>query len=469
MPLMIYNSLSKKIEEFKPLKGKKVGFYFCGPTVNNYIHLGSTKSYIFWDFLSRALEFLGYEVRTVSNITDIAIDEKILKELKKSGKSFFELTTHNMIAYYEDRKKLGLKEPIVNCLATQHIPEMIDLIQTLMDKGYAYTAEDGVYFNISKFKDYGKLSGIKPKELKEGASNRVKAEEYDKDSAADFVLWKNRKGDEPYWHSPFGIGRPGWHIECSAMAMKYLGETFDIHSGGEDNIFPHHENELAQSEAATGKPFAKYWMHTKLLLMNGEKMSKSKGNFITVRDAVKKYGGINIRFFILNTHYRKTIDFNEKELKNTNSKLDKIISAYEFLNLAKGKDDSKELIKKLSEFKLNFESALNDDFNTSLAITHWMQFSKEIQSIKDLSKNSAKTILDYFDKISEVFFGDLKIKKEEKINDKLSINLVESLISLRNKVRAEKNFKLSDSIRQELENNGIVIKDSKDSTTWEFE
>ncbi|MFA5303179.1 MAG: cysteine--tRNA ligase [Candidatus Nanoarchaeia archaeon] len=468
MPLMIYNSLSKKIEEFKPLKGKKVGFYVCGPTVNNYTHIGHARTYITWDLVSRYLTFLDYEVKLVSNITDIAIDDKILKELKKTGKSFFELTTHNMIAYYEDRKKIGLKEPDVNCLATQHVIEMIDLIQKLLDKGYAYKAEDGIYFDISKFKDYGKLSGIKPKELKEGASNRVKADEYDKESAADFVLWKNKKGDEPYWYSPFGIGRPGWHIECSAMSMKYLGETFDIHSGGEDNMFPHHENEIAQSEAATGKLFAKYWLHSKHVLMNGEKMSKSKGNFITIRNAVELYGALKLRFFFLNTHYRKTIDFTEKELKNTNVKLEKIISAYEFLKAAKGSNDSKELIKKLTEFKSNLTAALNDDFNTSLAITYWMAMCKEIQSVKELSKNSSKTILDYFDKISRLFFGDLEIIKENRINDKLSSALIDSLVSLRNDARAEKNFKLSDDIRQELEKNEILVKDSKDSTVWEF-
>ncbi|MDD4353235.1 MAG: cysteine--tRNA ligase [Candidatus Nanoarchaeia archaeon] len=468
MPLNIYNTLSKKVEEFKPINGKKIGFYMCGPTVNNYTHIGHARTYIIWDLVARYLSFLGYEVRLVSNITDIAIDDKILKEIKKLNKSFFELTTNYMIAYFDDRKKLGLKEPDVNCLATQHVNEMINLIQKLLDKGYAYKAEDGIYFNISKFKDYGKLSGIKPKELKEGASNRIKSEEYDKDSAADFVLWKNKKGDEPYWYSPFGLGRPGWHIECSAMSMNYLGETFDIHSGGEDNMFPHHENEIAQSEAATGKLFAKYWLHSKHVLMNGEKMSKSVGNFITIRDAVDKYGSLNLRFFFLNTHYRKTIDFSEKELNNTNAKLDKIISAYEFLINAKGKDDSKELIKKLQEFKINFESAVNDDFNTSLAITHWIAFCKEIQSFNDLSKASAKAIMEYFSRISKVFFGDLAIKKEDKINNKLSTGLIESLINLRNKARTEKNFKLSDSIRQELEKNGIIINDSKDSTTWSY-
>jgi cysteinyl-tRNA synthetase len=469
MPLKIYNTLSKKIEEFKPLKGKKVGFYVCGPTVNNYTHIGHARTYITWDLISRYLLFLGYDLKLVSNITDIAIDDKILKEIKKLKKSFFELTTKYMLAYFEDRKKLGLKEPDVNCLATQHVNEMINLIQILIKKGYAYIADDGIYFKISKFKNYGKLSGINPKELKEGASNRVKAEEYDKDSAADFVLWKNKKGDEPYWYSPFGKGRPGWHIECSAMSMKYLGESFDIHSGGEDNIFPHHENEIAQSEAATGKQFSKYWIHSKHVLMNGEKMSKSKGNFITIRDAVKKYEAINLKFFFLNTHYRKVIDFNEKELKNTNSKLEKIILANKFLNLAKGKNESSELIKKLTIFKTNFESALNDDFNTSLAITQWIRFCKEIQLVKDLSKNSANKILKYFEKISKIFFGDLKLEKNEKKNDELSTELIKSLIKIRNKARFDKNFKLSDNIRDELKNLGVILKDSKNSSTWEYE
>lgn len=464
---MIYNTLSAKKEEFKPISGKKVGFYICGPTVNNYIHIGHARSYIFWDLISRYLSFKGYEPRVVSNITDIAIDDKILKEIAKLNKSFFELTTHYMLAYFFDRLTLGLKEPEVNCLATQHVNEMIDLIQKLLDKGYAYTADDGIYFNISKYKDYGKLSKIKPKELKEGASNRVKAEEYDKDSAADFVLWKKYKEGEPYWHSPFGKGRPGWHIECSAMSMKYLGESFDIHSGGEDNIFPHHENEIAQSEAATGKTFSKYWIHMRHVLMNGEKMSKSKGNFITVKDAVKKYGALLLRFFFLNTHYRKTIDFTEKELDNTKSKLDKIVSAFEFLESAKGKDESKELLKKFEAFSSEFESAMDDDFNTSLAITAWMNFAKELQSYKDLSKSSAQKILEYFNKIKLIFFGDLKLK-EEKIKADESAKFIDLLINLRNKVRDEKNYELSDYIRKKLEELGVSVSDSKDSAKWSY-
>jgi cysteinyl-tRNA synthetase len=249
--------------------------------------------------------------------------------------------------------------------------------------------------------------------------------------------------------------------------MKYLGESFDIHSGGEDNIFPHHENEIAQSEAATGKPFAKYWIHAKHVLMNGEKMSKSLGNFITVKDAIGKYGALNLRFFFLNTHYRKTIDFSEKELGNTNAKLGKILSAFEFLDSANGNKDSKELIKKLSEFRENFESAMNDDFNTSLAITHWIAFCKELQAAKGLPKSSAKVILDYFNKISSIFFGDLALKKEGKSSESCTA-LIESLIALRNNARHEKNFGLSDSIRQELEKNGVTINDSKDSTTWSY-
>ncbi|MDD2678534.1 MAG: cysteine--tRNA ligase [Candidatus Nanoarchaeia archaeon] len=466
MALMIYNTLNGKKEEFKPINGKKVGFYICGPTVNNHIHIGHARSYIFWDLISRYLSFQGFEPRVVSNITDIAIDDKILKELKKLNKSFFELTTHYMLSYFFDRKSLGLKEPDINCLATQHINEMIELVQKLLDKKYAYKADDGIYFDISKFKDYGKLAKIKPKELKEGASNRVKAEEYDKDSAADFVLWKNYKEGEPYWHSPFGKGRPGWHIECSAMSMKYLGESFDIHAGGEDNIFPHHENEIAQSEAATGKTFSKYWIHMKHVLMNGEKMSKSKGNFITVKDAVKKYGALLLRFFFLTTHYRKNIDFTEKELENAKAKLKKIILAFKLLESAKGSNDSKELMKKFEDLKKSFESAMNDDFNTSLAITQWIGFCKEIQSIKGLSRASAKKILIYFGRIKDVFFGDIELFDEKKGDE--SKKFIEIAIDIRNKARSLKNFELSDYARKKLEEEGIKINDSKDSASWEY-
>ncbi|PIU62495.1 cysteine--tRNA ligase [archaeon CG_4_10_14_0_2_um_filter_Archaea_38_6] len=479
MVLKLYNTLTNNLEVFKPLKKGFAGFYPCGPTVNNYIHIGHARTYTFWDVVKRYLEYSGYKVRLVSNITDIAIDDKILKEVKKAGISFQELITKYTMAYFEDRLKLGLALPDVNCLATQHIQEMTELIEKLLKKGYAYETSDGVYFNISKFKDYGRLSGMKPKELKAGAGKRVKEDEYEKGVAGDFALWKKHKRGEPYWHSPWGKGRPGWHIECSAMSMKYLGETFDIHGGGQDNIFPHHENELAQSEAATGKKFVNYWMHPNLVLMNGEKMSKSKGNFITVRDAAEKYSGLLLRFFYLNTHYRKKIDFNGKDIQAVKLKLNRITEAVRRIKTFSGQGivagiPETALLKTLQRVEKNFEDAMDDDFNTSLAITRILELVKEINKHfaehHGISPKTAGKIFNFMEKTGRIFFGDLfesEILKKEGLNS-LSEQLLELIIKLRDEAREKKDYNKSDYIRNELKKNGVILNDN-DKTTWSLE
>ena len=279
------------------------------------MHIGHARTYLFWDVVERFLKYLGYDVKHVSNITDISVDDNILKRVRDSGEAFQQLTTRHTKDYFHDRKLLGISDPFTYAIATQHIQEMIELVKDLLNRGYAYEAEDGVYFRISAFPQYGQLSGLDPSKLKAGASGRVDKDEYDKAHVGDFVLWKRAKPGEPFWHSPWGPGRPGWHIECSAMSMKYLGETIDISGGGEDNLFPHHENSIAQSEAVTSKPFVRYWMHVRHLRVGTEKISKSKGNFLTVRDAVKQFDPASLRLFLLTTHYRKPMTFTPDELQ----------------------------------------------------------------------------------------------------------------------------------------------------------
>ncbi|MEM5784279.1 MAG: cysteine--tRNA ligase [Candidatus Aenigmatarchaeota archaeon] len=471
--LKIYNTLTKKIEDFKPLKKDYVKAYFCGLTVNNYMHIGHARCYIFWDVVKKWLEYLGYKTKTVSNITDISIDDKILKKVKELGIPFQEYIEKYTVAYFEDREKLGISRNDVHPSAMQHIQEMIELIEKIIEKGYGYKTEDGVYYKISKFKDYGKLSGIEKEKLKTGASGRIMSDEYEKEDVADFCLWKAAKKDEPYWYSPWGIGRPGWHIECSAMAMKYLGESFDIHGGGEDNIFPHHENEIAQSEAVTGKEFSRYWMHVKHVLVNGQKMSKSLGNFITVRDALKKYPGILIRFFMLNTHYRKQLDFNEKDILSVKEKLEKIIHV--IFDLKRNIEDANEgknaenLLKIFELQKKKFEDAMNDDFNTSLAINEVLELIKEINKFyeenKRMDKKSAQVLFDFFEKFSKIFFGELYEKEINKKYEEMK-DIVNFLIIQRDNYRKIKDFKNSDAIRENLKKVGILLEDGKFETKW---
>ncbi|MBU5575416.1 MAG: cysteine--tRNA ligase [Candidatus Aenigmarchaeota archaeon] len=461
------------MEDFKPLKKDYVKAYFCGLTVNNYMHIGHARCYIFWDVVKKWLEYLGYKTKTVSNITDISIDDKILKKVKELGIPFQEYIEKYTVAYFEDREKLGISRNDVHPSAMQHIQEMIELIEKIIEKGYGYKTEDGVYYKISKFKDYGKLSGIEKEKLKAGASGRIMSDEYEKEDVADFCLWKAAKKDEPYWYSPWGIGRPGWHIECSAMAMKYLGESFDIHGGGEDNIFPHHENEIAQSEAVTGKEFSRYWMHVKHVLVNGQKMSKSLGNFITVRDALKKYPGILIRFFMLNTHYRKQLDFNEKDILSVKEKLEKIIHV--IFDLKRNIEDANEgknaenLLKIFELQKKKFEDAMNDDFNTSLAINEVLELIKEINKFyeenKRMDKKSAQVLFDFFEKFSKIFFGELYEKEINKKYEEMK-DIVNFLIIQRDNYRKIKDFKNSDAIRENLKKVGILLEDGKFETKW---
>jgi len=321
MALKLYNFLTRKKQLFKPLKDKIAGFYTCGPTVYNYAHIGNLRTYIFEDVLKRTLKYNGYKVRHVMNITDV--EDKIIRASKKAKKNILDFVKPYEKAFFEELKKLNIEKAWQYPKATQHIKEMIKIIEILLKKGLAYKSERSIYFDISKFKPYGKLSGIKKQNLKAGA--RVDVDEYPKDEAEDFVLWKAAKAGEPWWRAPFGDGRPGWHIECSAMSMKYLGETFDIHTGAVDNIFPHHENEIAQSEGATGKPFAKYFIEGEHLLVNGEKMSKSLGNVYNLRDIeAKHFDPLAFRYLTLTAHYRSKLNFTWESLEAAQNALNKL-------------------------------------------------------------------------------------------------------------------------------------------------
>jgi len=478
MPLRVFNTLSKKVEEFHSLEEGKVKFYSCGLTVNDYMHIGHARTYVMWDVVQRYLKHLGYEVLHVSNITDISVDDKILRRIRESGKSFQEYVQFYTRAYFEDRRALGIETADAHPLATQHVDEMIDLVQRLVDNNCAYVAEDGVYFRISKFKDYGKLSGVEADKLKEGAGGRISADEYSKEGPGDFALWKTAKAGEPKWYSPWGPGRPGWHIECSAMAMKYLGESIDIHGGGEDNLFPHHENEIAQSEAATGKRFVGYWMHVKHLLMNGEKMSKSLGNYITARDAVEKYQAALVRFFLLSSHYRSEIDFNEKDIESARVRFARLRDAVRRISSfteveSSARPGERELLESIRKARQEFEDAMNNDFNTSLAITKLVSFAMQVNEHIDqrgsLSGEVATKLLDLFKTCGSVLFGDLFEEGLLKRAGHLTNGLVTLILRERDRYRAEGDYAASDAIRSELWNLGIRVQDTKDGPAWDAE
>jgi cysteinyl-tRNA synthetase len=439
------------------------------------MHIGHARCYAFWDVVERYLRYVGYQVKHVSNVTDISVDDRILSRLRETGESFQQLVIRNTRHYFEDRRRLGIADPLVYALATQHIHEMIELVQRLLDRGNAYLAEDGVYFRISSFPDYGRLSGVRPDALHTGAGGRVTQDEYDKESLGDFVLWKRAQPDEPYWHSPWGAGRPGWHIECSAMAMKYLGESLDIAGGGEDNIFPHHENTIAQSEAATGKPFVRFWMHVRHLRLRGEKMSKSTGNFLTARDACIKYGPATVRLFLLSAHYRKPIDFNETELAETALRLRRLQHSIALLTAVQrsgqpaGSDD---LVAddQLKEQERLFQTAMNDDFNTALAINHLFRYISQLLPRLDptptLGHQRAADILGFLQRAGTILFGDLYDQEVTQPPTFAADKLVQLILAERESMRRNKQYDQADILRKKLHDIGIEVTDTPTGPVW---
>jgi len=469
-PLKVHNTLTRQKEEFVPLEKNKVRIYVCGPTVYDDIHIGNARAFVAFDVVRRYIEYKGFKVTYVSNLTDV--DDKTVKRMKKTGISLQQLGEKYSDTYFKDIADLNVKKPDINPRATQHIEEIINLIQTLIDKGCAYVVDGEVYYDVSKFEDYGKLSGNKAEALKAGARIEVNPH---KRNPADFVLWKKTEPKEPSWISPWGKGRPGWHIECSAMSMKYLGETFDIHAGGEDLIFPHHENEIAQSESATGKTFAKYWLHNGWLTVNGEKMSKSLGNFITARDAIEKYGPQIVRFFLASVHYRSSIDFSDRGLRQAHRNLERLISSVENLDALKESQqksiDDKSLLKKAEETKQRFEEAMDDDFNSSLATSALFNLVKEINKFTEthteMEGRTKRKIVKIMRSLLEDVLG-IQVKMYKPESENLVKDLMDTIFEIRQEARERGDWETSDEIRKKLKKIGFAIEDTPEGTKWKI-
>jgi cysteinyl-tRNA synthetase len=471
--LNVYNTLTKKKEEFVPLHPPFVGMYVCGPTVYDDPHLGHAKSYVSFDVIVRFLRASGYKVRYVQNITDVGhllgdLDEgedRVQKKAKLEKLEPIEIAQKYENHFFRDMDRLNCLRPDISCRATGHIPEMIELVEVLLKKGYAYKVKGNVYFNVSKFKEYGKLSRRKVEELKDGTRIRTIK---DKHNPADFALWK--EADDQHlmqWPSPWGRGYPGWHLECSVMSMKYIGETIDIHGGGIDNQFPHHECEIAQSEAATGQLFAKYWLHNNMVTIDGQKMSKSLGNFVTVEALFKKFDPMVVRFFILQGHYRSPQDFSEEALDGAKKGFDKLArTVKQVKSMVLSVDEKPDLSSKWAVYKDRFFEFMDDDFSSAGAISVLFDLSKETNEwlfTEKMNGDDLSAVNFLFDLFGEKILGFSFHKKEDRDSESA---LVELLIQLRNKFREKQDWPTSDEIRKGLEAAGIIIEDGKDSTKW---
>lgn len=471
--MKIYNTLSGKKEEFEPIEPGKVKIYVCGPTVYNLIHIGNARPMVVFDTVRRYFIYKGYDVTYVSNFTDI--DDKIIKRAIEEGIPADEVAVKYIKECEKDMEGLGIGNDMLHPLATQVIPEMIDMIQTLIDKGYAYESGGTVYYRVRKFKFYGKLSKKNIDDLEAGHRDIKVAGEEHKEDPLDFVLWKPKKEGEPAWDSPWSQGRPGWHIECSVMAKKYLGDEIDIHAGGEDLIFPHHENEIAQSEAANGTAFAKYWMHNGFLrIVNKEgefeKMSKSLGNFLTVRDISEQYSLEVLRFFMLGAHYRNPINFSDDLMEAAKNGLERIktcgMKLSEMIEKAQDKEVSgtgAELSEEAAKYTAAFEEAMDDDFNTADAVAAVFDYVKFINTnvTEVISLDVLRDLYDRLKSLTEVLGLELSSGGEELLDDE-----IEALIKERNEARAEKNFARADEIRDMLLEKGIVLEDKRDGVRW---
>ncbi len=502
MALRFYNTLSGQVEEFKPLVGNHVGIYTCGPTVYDYAHIGNYRTFVFQDILRRHLQYRGYEVRQVMNLTDV--DDKIVRNARAAGLGLRDYTDQYIQAFNIDRQLLNLQTPEVMVRATDQIDDMVKLIQTLQQKGYAYASEGSLYFRVEKFADYGKLSKIDFSGNRAGA--RVDNDEYDKADARDFALWKAAKDDEPSWATPLGAGRPGWHIECSAMSMKYLGETFDIHSGGSDLIFPHHENEIAQSEAATGKPFVRYWLHAEHLMVNGQKMSKSLGNFFTLRDLIARgFKPTAIRYLLASVHFRSPLNFTFEGLHQAQHSIERLRNfSYRLMNEQFPAGENPEAQRLASAAREAFEAALDDNLNTAAALGAVFDLVRDGNTamdqgrFRDGDRAAFLDTLEHWDRIFAVLedndyeklqeFGllatretgaDGRSRTEEAVEggavkqgstavlvEALSDEEIEKRIAEREAARRSRNFARSDSIRAELLDAGVVLEDTKSGARW---
>ncbi len=472
--LRVYNTLTREKEEFKPLAPGKVSIYCCGVTPYNDPHIGNARPFVTWDVVRRYLEKKGYAVRYVQNFTDI--DDKIIRRAKEAGETWKELADHYIAAYFKAMDALNVRRADAYPRVSEHIDDVLAVIEKLIAKGYAYALEGDVYYSVEHFAGYGKLSGRALDDMQAGA--RVGVDER-KRHPMDFALWKAAKPGEPFWESPWGKGRPGWHIECSTMSMKYLGETFDFHGGGSDLIFPHHENEIAQAQACTGDDhsFARYWLHNGFITIHDEKMSKSKNNFFTVKDILEKYAGEVVRFFIVQTHYRSPLDFTDERLTEARTSLARLKTSWDNAEALMTHDDAasdsaKSLLSAAMTAKTAFYEAMDDDFNTALAVSHIFSLSKEINSYyHDVTTGGAAFDAANFAKVRAIYAEMAEVvgifeAKEEKADDGLVDSLMELLLNLRQKARAEKNWALADHLRDELKACGVVIEDTPQGARW---
>ncbi|AAO37073.1 cysteine--tRNA ligase [Clostridium tetani] len=462
--MKLYNTLTRQKEEFIPLKTGEVNMYVCGPTVYNFFHIGNGRTFIVFDTVRRYLEYKGYKVKFVQNFTDI--DDKMIKRANDEGITVKELGERFIGEYYKDADSLNIERATVNPRATEFMEEIIQFVKELVDKGYAYEIDGDVYFHTKRFNEYGKLSGQNIEDLQAGA--RINVDERKKD-AMDFAIWKKQKPGEPAWESPWGMGRPGWHIECSCMAHNLLGDTIDIHAGGHDLIFPHHENEIAQSECRTGKPFAKYWMHSAFLNIDNKKMSKSLNNFFTAREILEKYDADVVRLFMLSAHYRAQLNFSEELLQSAMSAVERLYNAiYNLENLANEvkrndlNEEEKKYIKKLDEYREKYIEKMDDDFNTADAIAVIFDMIRDINS--NVKSDSSKKIIEYALSIIRELgspLGILQKSTEESVEDE-----IQQLIDRREKARTEKNWALADEIRDGLKERGILLEDTPQGVRW---
>jgi cysteinyl-tRNA synthetase len=459
--MQIYNSLTRKKEEFKPIQEGKAGIYACGPTVYNYFHIGNARPFITFDVLRRQLEREGYQVTFVQNFTDI--DDKMIRRANEEGITVKELADRFIAEYYVDAKALGIRPATVHPKATEHIGEIIRLITRLIENGHAYATPSGdVYYRVSAFPGYGKLSGQNMEDREMGASERLNVET-DKEAPEDFALWKAQKPGEPAWDSPWGKGRPGWHIECSAMSMKYLGETFDIHCGGKDLLFPHHENEIAQSEGATGKKYVNYWMHNGFINVDNQKMSKSLNNFFTVRDIAKEYDLEAVRLFMLSAHYRSPINFSREQIEAANASLNRLYTARNSLRfqIENGEDrplkaEEEAFVERLKTYEKRFDDAMDDDMNTADALGAIFELVKDanVSVHEGVSREAAKAALKSLEAICDVL--GLLSKKEDELPEEIA-----ALVRERAEARKNKDWARSDELRNRIVSAGYILEDTK--------
>jgi cysteinyl-tRNA synthetase len=457
MALNVYNTLTRQKEEFKPLQAGKVGMYVCGMTVYDFCHMGHARVMVSFDVIVRYLRHIGYDVNYIRNITDI--DDKIINRAAENGEDFNVLVDRMVVAMNEDFAKLNVLTPSSEPKATDHIQGILDMVKILIDKEFAYVGTNGdVYYRVRKFEGYGKLSGKVLEELESGA--RIEVEEA-KEDPLDFVLWKSAKLGEPSWKSPWGDGRPGWHIECSAMSTCCLGNNFDIHGGGPDLKFPHHENEIAQSEAATGEQYANTWMHAGTLRIDGEKMSKSLGNFFTIRDVLKEYDAEVIRFFLASVHYRSEINYSQEGLQDAQIKLDRLYNALKGCDLSIKLDEDKP---EVSAFSIDFKAAMDDDFNTPRAIAVMFELVTKINKSEGVLKHILASLLKSFADI----LGCLQTDPEDYFKQGVDVDesYIHAMIEKRVQAKKDKNYALADQIRIDLDEQGIELQDSREGTVW---